>query len=725
MNLSKTKFNKSQLQYVNSQVKIYDKNNKLMNEEYLSTNQTISLNKVPEHVKQAFISIEDKNFYKHKGLNYKRILKAIITNISTMSFKEGASTISQQLIKNTHLSSKKTISRKIDEILLTQKLERNFSKDEILQAYLNVIYFGSGTFGIEQASQKYFSKSASELSLDEGAILAGIIKSPKLYSPIINPENCIKRRNQVLKEMFLDQKISKQQYDEARNKPLNLKINELAVSNNDYVNASVAEACDILGISEKDLVVNEYKIYTYLDTNIQDTIKSNLQSLKIQNNPDRLAMVIENSTGAISGYYGVSKYDLLNTYRQPGSTIKPIIAYVPALEYNLITPNTKILDEPFCIGEYKPKNYKGIYNGWTNIEYALTHSLNIPAVKTLEYVGIDKAKSFAKKLGIDFAKNDNGYSLALGGMTKGVTVKQLANSYIPFANNGEFVEAKFISKIENKYGRTIYKHIPKKATVMRDDTAYLITEMLSKTVSEGTGKKLSDLNMAIACKTGTVGSSIDNTNTDAFNVCYTPDNVVCCWIGNTSGDSNLNLNQGVTGAIQPTLVNKEILKKLPKKQSFNKPNSVVELDINLIDYEQNNIINLATPNTPQRYIKKMIFSKYNIPKTTSQMFNSIQEFKISLISEKDSVKISIPCLSFLKYDLYKITEGKKKLLIKIEDKKGIYEYIDKDIKEDTWYEYYVTAYLDVDIGTINRDSNKLILYKQDKKTISNNEIVWE
>ncbi len=722
---SRVKFDKTALQFANTKVSVYDKNNQELDNQYLSSRKYISLNQVPDYVVQAFVSVEDKNFYTHKGINYKRIMGAVVNNIKSLSFKEGASTISQQLIKNTHLSSKKTLSRKLDEILLTQQLEKNFSKDQIMQAYLNVIYFGSGTFGIEQASQRYFNKSAANLTLDEGAILAGIIKSPEAYSPTNNPEKCLKRRNLVLKEMFDDGKISKEQYNASINKKIELNLNEKALGNNTYLSASIDQACKILNLSEKDLVIDGYKIYTYMDPNLQNEVTKAVSKINIDNNPDKLSMVIDSDSGGILAYYGKSNYNLQQLRRQPGSTIKPILVYTPALENNLINPITPILDEPYSLGDYTPKNYQNKYVGWTDIETAVAKSLNIPAVKTLEYVGIEKAKNYTKKLGLNYEKEDCGYALALGGFNKGITIQQLANSYIPLSNGGYFVSGSFIRKIENKYGRVVYKNNQTKTKVIRDDTAYLMTKMLRKTVIEGSGRKLADMPYDIACKTGTVGGK-NQTNLDAYNIAYTPNYVVATWLGNTSGKVENNLTQSTNGANQPTLINKNILQKIADTDKFVVPDSIEKLDIDMLEYKENHLIKLASINTPTRYKKQVEFSKFNVPKQTSDNFIQIKPFEIKHNIYPDKTEIIVPSKSYLDYELYKKVGDKTTKIFDYNNKDGDMKFYDKDIVYNQLTEYYAVAKLDIDKGSISKQSNTIKIYKTDnKKTISNNEIVWE
>ncbi len=695
-NLSSTKFDETKLTYVNSEIETYDLNDKLIENSAQTSRQLITNSNLNQYTKDAFISIEDKQFYKHKGINYKRIVKAILNNIKTMSAKEGASTISQQLIKNTHLTNEKTLKRKINELLLTQNLEEKFTKDEILQAYLNVIYFGSGTFGLQQASQKYFSKDATMLSLSESATLAGIIKSPKKYSPINNPNECKKRRNIVLSEMYKDKKISEEEYKNAINENLNLNINSKATGNNTYINAAVSEACEILNISEKDLVLDNYRIYTYLDSETQTKIEEILENKNI--NPlteknDSLGIIIDNSTGGISAYYGKSKFNLQEIKRQPGSALKPILVYTPALEKNIITPSTPILDEKFSIDGYTPSNYKDKYLGWTNVKTSLAKSLNIPSVKILNYLGIENAKNFAKKIGIKLSEKDNGYSIALGGLTDGITPLELANSYQTVANLGKYKKATFIRKIVNKYGRIVYENDAYYKTIIREDTAYLLTTMLKEAVNSGTSKKLSDLPFEIAAKTGTVGDE-GQKNTDVWNLSYSPDHTVCIWLGNTDENKENNISQNITGASYPTQIAKEIYKNLePKTKKFKMPESVVVLPISEIDLQKNNLM-LADENTPERYKIYEYFSKYNIPKEKSTLFTEIPNFQVETKNNtENTVTISFVPEKYYHYNIIIKAKNDETILATYSNKKDKISFTTK-IPTDTICEFFVVAKTD-------------------------------
>lgn len=704
MGISSVKFDKEKLIAVNQEIVVYnDDNVELKNT--ISNKSIVKIEDVPNHVVNAFISIEDKDFFKHNGLNYKRIAKAMFNNLKSFSFKEGASTISQQLIKNTHLTNEKTIKRKVKEMLLTKKLEKEFSKKDILETYLNVIYFGENSYGIERAALTYFGKETKDLTLWEGATLAGIIKSPYTYSPVYNPENCLKRRNLVLSEMLRDKKISQAQYDEAVNMPLEIvdRKQEQGV-NNLYVKACINEAEQILNLSEKDIMLSGIKIYSYLDDEVQKQLydiannENNYHTNSYGNTNDSLLIMIDNETYAVLGYAGKSDYDLTNFVRQPGSTIKPILVYAPALEKGLVSPDTLILDEEINYGGYSPKNVGGKYYGYVSVEESICDSLNVPAVKTLDYVGIENAKQFAKKAGIKFDENDNGLALALGGFTNGVTLKELTNSFLPFVNDGNFSKANFVRKIVDINGKTLYEHKPKEEKIMGEDTAYLMTNMLKEACKTGTSMKLKNLDFDVAGKTGTVAITGTNNNTDAYSVAYTTKHTMGVWIGNYSNATKYVLegkNNGGTYATNMIKICFEELYANNKPENFKQPNSVKEVEIDLKEYENNHVIKLASSNCPDRYKIKTLVSKRFEPKETSELFANLSVENFDVKIENGKVLVCFDAEDYLKYEIMRVENGKTKSLKKYSNKKGKIEYYDFNIKENSTYNYYIK------ISTIN------------------------
>lgn len=594
---------------------ILDKNDSLISDPIYDNNKIfVSIDKINRHTIDAFTSIEDRRFYEHNGIDYLRILSAIKTNLLSKSFKEGASTITQQLIKNTHLNNKKTIARKIQEMRIARDLERNFTKDEILEMYLNILYFGNNMYGIGTASKIMLNKSPQELSIAESALLAGIINNPSKFSPYKNMESAIGRKNLVLKQMLKFKKISKNDYDIALNENIILGDEQ---SNNHYFDAVINEACEILNCSQYELFKNNYIIGTNLSTDLQLEIEKLIKKNTPSNEEVNIeAIVIDNLSGNILTTNASSKHNLSKLKRPPGSTIKPLIAYAPALEKKLIYPTTPILDEQMGFGNYKPTNYNKKYYGWTTVEHSLINSLNIPAVKLLEMNGIEYSKSFCKKLGISFTKKDTSLTLALGGMSTGISLKELANAYTAFANNGKFVEAKYIRYITDKNNEIIYEHNPTNTIAMREDTAYMINEMLSKCAKSGTAKRIGIKN--VCAKTGTVGDT--NGNSDAYCIAYTPNYTIAAWYGN----EDKKMNNTITGGGFPTILAKEILLLLDDKTIFNIPENIVKLKIDNKELMLNHKVLLADNKIQEKDKKTATFSKDNLPTQYSKQ-NKLDE----------------------------------------------------------------------------------------------------
>ena len=624
-------------------LQVFDSENRPIKEDNEINKAVVNISNISDSTKNAFISIEDKSFYNHHGVNYKRIFKAMINNLKARSLKEGASTITQQLVKNTQLTSEKTFERKIKEIALAQRLEKNYTKDEILELYLNVIYFGNNCYGIENASNYYFSKDAKDLSLEESAMLAGLIKSPAKYSPIKNYDNALSRRNLVLKEMYQDKCISASEYNLAKNSPINLNINNQPKNKlNSYSQASIDEAEEVLGIPARQIALKGYKIYTYQNSEKQEALD---EALKKQNiSSDYAGIVIDNEGHSIVAYNGNSIFKILDAKRQPGSCIKPILVYGPALNEDIIYPCSQLLDEKTTISDYTPKNVGGVYRGYVSARDALSKSINIPAVKVLSYVGIDKAKAYAEHMGIAFVAKDDSYTLALGGMTYGVNIKDLAGAYSSFANNGSYSKPRFISFITDKNNKLIYINKPKTEQVMREDSAYLLTDMLRTCAKTGTAKKLASLGIDIASKTGTVGKKNSKQNLDAWNVSYTKDQTCAVWLGNLD-----NSPIDYAGGNQPTEIVKNYFSLVSDISTFDRPSSIVERDIDETELNENHRIMLANVYMPERYKHKELFSSLNLPSDISEKFTKIDDVNFASKVENDSAVITFDAKNYLTY----------------------------------------------------------------------------
>ena len=650
-------------------VLILDKENRPIEEENTETVKFASLNQLPPYVAQAFISVEDKDFYHHNGLNYKRIAKAVISNLKSHSLKEGASTISQQLIKNTHLSSEKTFERKLKEIALTKKLEKYHSKDEILEKYLNVIYYGNNCYGIENAANYYFSKPAKELSLAESAVLSGMIKSPNKYSPITKEEDCLKRRNLVLDEMKKDGYITEEQAERAKREQIGLCLQSHNSNRlNSYSEAALSEACKILEMPAKSIAISGYKIHTYQDRDKQARLASALQSEDF-GSADFAGIVLDVKKHGVSAYLGSSAYKILDAKRQPGSIIKPILVYAPALNEDLISPSTQLVDEPLVLSGYSPKNVDGKYRGYVSAKEALAKSINIPAIKVLSYVGIENAKAYASELGLEFDEQDDSYALALGGMTYGENLLTLAGAYSAFPNLGKFAEPCFVEYITDKAGKIIYRHKPQEKQVLREDCCYLLTTMLEESTETGTAKALKPLDLPLASKTGTVGKGKENL--DAYNIAYSPSEVCGVWVGNLD-----NTPITIAGGNEPTRCVRKYFEGADEAEVFTMPESVVEREIDLVSLQDEHIVRLASSSQPSKYKTKALFSRFNEPKEISSCFEETQETFFD-VSEKDgTVFVNFEAKRQIEYRFFdgeslleKVTDfaGEKNLEFKIKD----------------------------------------------------------
>lgn len=604
-------------------------------------NKSVDINELPEYCKNAFIASEDRTFYAHNGLNYKRMVKAFFKNIAARSFKEGASTISQQLIKNTHLSNDKTIKRKLNEIKLTKKLEKRFEKDEILEMYLNTIYFGHNCYGLQNAAEFYFDKNAEALTLEESATLVGLLTSPNNYSPFKNPEKNIKRRNTVLKCMLECDYIDNQTYEKAIASPLNAVLPRTNGKNADYIHAIFDEIA-MLDINAYDLTAG-CTVKTYLDVNLQNYIEN--LSFECDN-----SVIITTNSGGVSAY----KSTIGGAKRQPGSTVKPLFVYAPAIEEKILSPDTKINDEQINFNGYRPENYDKKYHGNVTVTECIKNSYNIPAVKTLNTLTIEKAEKYMQKAGFTLENDEKNLSLALGGMKYGLDLKSIADLYSIFAKRGTYSPAAFIKEISTKDGNVIYKRRPSESRVFTEGTSSLMNDMLIETAKSGTAKKLRNFNFDVAAKTGTCGNS--DGNTDAYSISYTSEHCVGVWLGDKD-----NKRLDVTGGGSCTEFNKLILSKLYGNHfpaNLDKTSGTETITIDAEEYEKNNRIILADPISPKLNNKTIKVLKDNIPKEISSRFSNPKIEKPTLTVKNNAVNIQLCQTKYYAYLIKRQFQGK-------------------------------------------------------------------
>lgn len=516
----------------------------------------VELTDISKNLQNAVIATEDRSFYKNDGINYGRFFLAIVT----AGRSGGGSTITQQLAKNAYLSQDQTVERKAKEFFLALELTKKYSKDQILTMYLNNAYFGNGVWGVEDASKKYFGVSASEVSLDQAATLAGMLKGPELYNPLNSVEDSTNRRDTVLQNMVAAGYIDKNQETEAAEVDMTSQLQdkyEGKISDYrypSYFDAVVNEAVSKYNLTEEEIVNNGYRIYTELDQNYQANMQvvNENTSLFPRAEDGTFAqsgsVALEPKTGGVRGVVGqVADNDktgfrnfnyATQSKRSPGSAIKPLVVYTPAVEAGWAL--NKLLDNhTMQYDSYKLDNYAGIKTSREVPMYqALAESLNLPAVATVNDLGVDKAFEAGEKFGLNMEKVDRVLGVALG---SGVETNplQMAQAYAAFANEGLMPEAHFISRIENASGQVIASHKNSQKRVIDKSVADKMTSMMLGTFTNGTGISSSPADYVMAGKTGTTEAVFNpEYSSDQWVIGYTPDVVISHWLGFPTTDEN-------------------------------------------------------------------------------------------------------------------------------------------------------------------------------------------
>ena len=663
----------------------------------------VSISELQPSTVYAFISAEDARFFEHEGVDVIRIAGAIVADIKAGSYVQGASTISQQLIKLSHLTSEKTISRKAEEAALAYEMERQYSKEDILEMYLNYVYFGGGYYGIEAAAEGYFGVHASDLTLDQSAMLAGILKSPSGYAPHINYAASINRRNNILRLMRDYGYITDDEKKQASARRPTILHDKNEEYSGYYTDAVTKSAAALMGITVDELIRGGYSIYSAMDSDIQHYCEEMFKNGELFPAEDSEAaiVVLEPSTGMVVAMVGGRSYTggisfnrATDIRRQPGSVIKPVIAYAPAFEYLNYTAADMILDEETTFADYTPSNYGNKYYGWVTVREAVTKSLNVPAVKTLSAVGVYRAKDFAKRCGIEFDDKDDSLALALGGFTYGVSPLQIAGAYSCFASGGIYNTPTLIKKITDRNGLTVYEYRQDSRRVMSEANAYILTSMLKSVVTEGTGHRLNTLDIPIAGKTGTVG--LANGNRDAWMAGYTPEYTAVVWQGYDSDRLGL-LPSSATGGTYPALMLYELFNHIyPDGRSgdFEKPESVKQYSIDAKTLKKQHKAVLANAMTPQSSRITEYFTEETAPEDVSGYWavpGSAQN--LLAVREEGGVMVSFDCPDdFGMYTLWRSEAGKaEKPLMTWDGREGHIEYIDAAVKPGKGYRYRVTV----------------------------------
>ena len=663
----------------------------------------VSISELQPSTVYAFISAEDARFFEHEGVDVIRIAGAIVADIKAGSYVQGASTISQQLIKLSHLTSEKTISRKAEEAALAYEMERQYSKEDILEMYLNYVYFGGGYYGIEAAAEGYFGVHASDLTLDQSAMLAGILKSPSGYAPHINYAASINRRNNILRLMRDYGYITDDEKKQASARRPTILHDKREEYSGYYTDAVTKSAAALMGITVDELIRGGYNIYSAMDSDIQHYCEEMFKNGELFPAEDSEAaiVVLEPSTGMVVAMVGGRSYTggisfnrATDIRRQPGSVIKPVIAYAPAFEYLNYTAADMILDEETTFADYTPSNYGNKYYGWVTVREAVTKSLNVPAVKTLSEVGVERAKDFAKRCGIEFDDKDDSLALALGGFTYGVSPLQIAGAYSCFASGGIYNTPTLIKKITDRNGLTVYEYRQDSRRVMSEANAYILTSMLKSVVTEGTGHRLNTLDIPIAGKTGTVG--LANGNRDAWMAGYTPEYTAVVWQGYDSDRLGL-LPSSATGGTYPALMLYELFNHIyPDGRSgdFEKPESVKQYSIDAKTLKKQHKVVLANAMTPQSSRITEYFTEETAPEDVSGYWavpGSAQN--LLAVREEGGVMVSFDCPDdFGMYTLWRSEAGKaEKPLMTWDGREGHIEYIDAAVNPGKGYRYRVTV----------------------------------
>lgn len=567
--IAMTTFDPSKLDMQDRTTIIYDKNgNEVMRLKAWDSSTYVPLSKISKYLQEGIIATEDSRFYEHSGVDFRGILRALYNDVISGAKVEGASTITQQLARNVYLNQEKTIWRKIQEAALAAQIERNYTKDEILEKYLNRTFFGPNAVGAEAAAEKYFGKHASDLTLPEAALIAGLPQAPSTYNPLVNPEAAIARRNIVLDNMVKNGYITQAQADEAKKvpytKPAVQKDDQNTIKYPHYLEYVMHEAENVYHIPADQITGGGLRIYTNLDPKIQDIMQE--EFAKDRNFPANWgseeaqgAMVVTDpKTGAILAMVGGRGEHQLGDFnrafqmrRSPGSSIKPLVVYGPAIDTGKYGPDSLLNDQKgTTFGNYQPQDWDGGGRGQVTMREALRESWNIPAVSLLQEIGVENGMAFAEKLGITFDSSDNNLSLALGGMKYGVSPLMMADAYDAFDNGGVRIPAYAIQKIQTESGSVIAQANPQPEQVMQESTARTMTSLLQTVVLSGTGQAAQlSTGQPVAGKTGSseYGSK---SNRDAWFVGYTPRYVGAVWMGFDDSSHGENVPEGSRIAAQ-------------------------------------------------------------------------------------------------------------------------------------------------------------------------------
>jgi penicillin-binding protein 1A len=621
---------------------IYDKDGTLITEVGTVNRDYVEYEEIPKLVENAVLATEDVRFYKHNGVDIIRLGGAVIANVTRGFGSEGASTITQQVVKNSFLTPEKTISRKVQEAWLSYQLERKYTKHEIFEMYVNKVWMSEGAHGIKTAAKIYYNKPLEELQLHEAALLAGMPQSPENYNPFRNPDKAEKRRNIVLSLMNQHGFISKEKMEQAQAIPVEsslVPVDQRQKADkpfDSFVDRVIDEVEKKYG-EDINIFSDGLKIYTTLDPNAQTYVETMLNTNDVVQFPDEKfqagIVLLDTKTGEIRAIGGGRNQKVERGFnyatdieRQPGSTIKPILDYGPAIEYLKWGTYQPLDDSPMKYSDGTPvNNWDNKHYGTMTMRVALGMSRNIPAIRALQEVGLEKAKAFAEGIGIPLPEIYESY--AIGGMEKGVSPMQMAGAYSAFGNNGIYTEPYAVKEIQLRDGTKI-KTAPESTVAMKDYTAFMITDMLKSVVrdSYGTGRTAAVPGLQVAGKTGT--TNYDSATRKKFNIPgsavpdawfagYTTNYTAAIWTG--YDDRNTYIPSGDSQRIAQKLF-KNLMAHVSKDIStpdFTVPKTVQKVSI------EKGTAKLASQFTPQDQIITEYAVKGSEPKDVSEKYNKL------------------------------------------------------------------------------------------------------
>ncbi len=628
---------------------LYDANGQLFSELHSHENRTyVKLSDMPDYLIDCLIATEDTRFYKHHGVDVIRIGGALLVDLRKWDFSQGASTITMQLARTAILDDRdKNIDRKIKEAALALQLESEYSKDDILAMYLNEVYFGHSAYGVQAASQTIFGKDVSDISMAEAATLVGIVRNPRVYSPILNPENSDKVKRQVLTNLgnYFGDKYSAADIAAAKEEIVQTGETAYETAYNypwytDYVIDCGEDILASLGYASSSIYTGGYRIYTTLDPDVQQLMETafaeseNFPSTSSDDIVESAMVVLSTQNNSILGLVGGREYATKRGYnratdmkRQPGSTFKPIADYAPAIEAGY-SPATVVNDVRTTFGtNWTPVNYDGKYRGIISMRTAAQNSVNVASIKFLQLATIPNSLTMLAKMGIDLDEvQDNNLSIALGGITYGVSPLQMAAAYGTLANGGVYTKPWCITRIEDSQNKVIYENELVQNIAMKETTAYLVTDMLRTVTTSGTGTRAQLSNRDVASKTGTVQlpdlSYFKglNGNRDAWFAAYTPEMVGIVWMGyDNDKDANGKVQylRQIYGGKYPALIWKYVIggasADLPESR-FKRPAGIVGVTV---DAKTGMLPSESTTQTVSE-----LFDKDNVPTSSAEKINS-------------------------------------------------------------------------------------------------------